>query len=97
MHKKTSSPLYANVGKTKNAEKTPTAQNEPTYCNTVTKKKPQPSQAIYSNINYPEQPKNIYSNVVETAKQSYKNNQYPLYDNLKTIGLLSIYYLHCNN
>lgn len=97
MYKKTSNPLYANVAEAKHADKKLTTQNEPTYYNTVTNKMPQPSQAIYSNVNYRGKPNNIYSNVVETSKQSYKNNQYPLYDNLKPLGLLLIYYIHCNN
>lgn len=87
MYKKQSSPLYANVSKYKNEELS-AAKNEPTYYNTVTRKMPQPSQAIYSNVNYQAaQPNAIYSNVAEAGKPTYKNSQYPLYDNLKPLGL----------
>lgn len=88
MYKKSSSPLYANVSDTKYKNQELTAQNEPTYYNTVTNKKAQPSKGIYSNVNYLEKSSNIYSNISETAKPTYKNAQYPLYDNLKPLGLL---------
>jgi len=88
MYKKPSSPLYANVSGVKYKSEELTTKNEPTYYNTVTNKKPQPSQGIYSNVNYHEKSNNIYSNIAETDKPTYKNTQYPLYDNLKPLGLL---------
>lgn len=94
MYQKPSSPLYANVSDTKYKNQKLTAQNEPTYYNTVTNKKAQPSKAIYSNVNYAPKSSNIYSNISETGKSTYKNTQYPLYDNLKPLGLLLIYYLY---
>lgn len=96
MYKKTSSPLYANVSEAKRNDKKSTDQNEPTYYNTVTNKKQQPSQAIYSNVNYQEKPNNIYSNVTEMRKQLYKKTQVPLYDNLKPLGMLLIHYVYDN-
>lgn len=91
MYKKPSSPLYANVSGSKYKSKELTAQNEPTYYNTVTNNIAQASasQAIYSNVNYQPKSSNIYSNIVETGKPktTYKSNQYPLYDNMKPLGL----------
>lgn len=87
MYKKPSSPLYANVSDVKYKEEDLTAQNEPTYYNTVINKFPRPSQAIYSNVNYHAKPNNIYSNVTKPSKSTYKNNQNQLYDNLKPLGL----------
>jgi len=92
MYKKPSSPLYANVSGVKYKSEELTTQNEPTYYNTVTNKMPQPSQGIYSNVNYHEKSNNIYSNIAETSKPTYKNTQYPLYDNLKPLGLLLFIY-----
>lgn len=83
MYKKPSSPLYANVSGVKYTEETLPAPNEPTYYNTVTNKAAKPSQGIYSNV-----VTNLYSNVPVSSKQTYKNIQYPLYDNLKPLGLL---------
>lgn len=93
MYKKPTSPLYANVSDAKFKNQELTAQNEPTYYNTVTNIKAQPSKGIYSNVNYPSKSSNIYSNISETGKPTYKNTQYPLYDNLKPLGLLLTYYL----
>lgn len=87
MYKKPSSPLYANVSSMKYKNEKMTAENEPTYYNTVLNKSPQPSQAIYSNVNYQTKPNNIYSNVSEPSKPTYKSSQCPLYDNLKHLGL----------
>ncbi|CAH1711556.1 lipoma-preferred partner homolog isoform X1 [Aphis gossypii] len=84
MYKKPSNPLYANVSGVKYKSEELTAP-EPTYYNTVTHKLPQPSQGIYSNVNYHEKSNNIYSNIAETGKPTYKNAQYPLYDNLKPL------------
>jgi len=93
MYKKTSSPLYANVSNSKFKNEELTTQNEPTYYNTVTNKMAQPSHGIYSNVNYHAKSNNIYSNIAETVKPTYKNtSQCPLYDNLKQLGQLSNYY-----
>lgn len=90
MQKKPSSPLYVNVSGAKYKSEDLTAQNEPTYYNTITNNMAQASasRAIYSNVNYQPKSSNIYSNITETGKpkQTYKNNQYPLYDNLKPLG-----------
>lgn len=88
MYKKSSSPLYANVSGSKYEHEDLTGQNEPTYYNTVANKIAQPSRGVYSNINYKPKSSNIYSNVAEARKPIYKNAQYPLYDNLKPLGLL---------
>lgn len=91
MYKKPSSPLYANVSGAKYKGEELTTQNEPTYYNTVTNNMAQESasQAIYSNVNYQSKSSNIYSNIAETGKPktTCKHNQYPLYDNLKPLGL----------
>jgi len=88
MYKKPSGPLYSNVSGAKYKSEDLTGRNEPTYYNTVINKLPtQPCQAIYSNVNYQAKPNNIiYSNVSETNHPTYKNSQYPLYDNLKPLG-----------
>lgn len=91
MYKKTSSPLYANVSEAKFKSEELKAPNEPTYYNTVTNKMPQPSQAIYSNLNYQAKSGSIYSNIPETSKSTFKNPQYPLYDNLKPLGLSIVF------
>jgi len=88
MSKKPSTPLYANVSGVKYKSKKSTTQNEPTYYNTVTNNMPQPSQAIYSNVNHRKKSSNIYSNIAETSEPTSNNTQYPLYDNLKPSGLL---------
>lgn len=96
MYKKPSNPLYANLpARTNYKNKESAAQNEPTYYNTVPNKvAAQPSQSIYSNVNYNVKPSNIYSNVAETRKQStYKNTQYPVYDNLKPLGMFYCSYI----
>lgn len=96
MYKKPSSPLYANVSGSKYEHKDLTGQSEPTYYNTVTNKIAQPSRGVYSNINYQPKSSNIYSNVAEAREPTYKNAQYPLYDNLKSLGLLfNLYNIKC--
>lgn len=94
MYKKTSNPLYANVPTgTKYKNKELAAQNEPTYYNAVPNTVAQPSQSIYSNVNYNAKSNNIYSNIAETRKPAYKNTQYPVYDNLKPLGMFYCYYI----
>jgi len=88
MSKKPSNPLYANVSGVKYKREEPTTRNEPTYYNTVTNKMPQPSQGIYSNVNDHEKSNHMYSNIAKTERPTYENIQYPLYDNLKPLGLL---------
>jgi len=88
MSKKPSSPLYANVSGVKYKREKSTTQNEPTYYNTVPNKIPQPTQGIYSNVNYREKSNNMYSNTAKTGNPIYENTQYPLYDNVKPLGLL---------
>lgn len=99
MYKKPSSPLYANVSGAKFKNEEMTAKNEPTYYNTVTNKMPQPSLGIYSNVNYQNNPttksNNIYSNIAESGKPTYKSTtQYPLYDNLKPLGMLRVHHFN---
>lgn len=99
MYKKPSSPLYANVSGTKFKNEEMTAKNEPTYYNTLTNKMPQTSMGIYSNVNYQAnqtaKSNNIYSNIAESGKPTYKSTtQYPVYDNLKPLSLLSIHYFN---
>ncbi|CAI6373449.1 unnamed protein product [Macrosiphum euphorbiae] len=86
MSKKPSNPLYANVSGVKYKREEPTTRNQPTYCNTVTNKMPQPSQGIYSNVNDHEKSNHMYSNIAKTGRPTYENTQYPLYDNLKPLG-----------
>lgn len=87
MYKKPSSPLYANVSGAKFKTEELTAHNEPTYYNTVTTKMPQPSQAIYSNLDFQTKTNSLYSNVSEPSKPPFKSAQYPMYDNLKSLGM----------
>lgn len=90
MHKKLTNFWYANVfGKKSGANNNNLAtQNEPTYYNTLNNKMSQPPpQAIYSNVNYPMNSSNIYSNIVETGEPINRNDVYPLYDNVKSFGL----------
>ncbi|XP_008181864.2 thyroid receptor-interacting protein 6-like [Acyrthosiphon pisum] len=79
-------PLYANVFGVKSKREESTTQNEPTYYNTVTNRRPQSSRGIYSNVNYRERSNNIYSNIAETGEPTYANTQYPLYDNVNPSG-----------
>lgn len=87
MYKKTRSPLYANVTEAKYTNKKLSDQNEPTYYNTMTNKMQRPPQDIYSNVSNQRKPNNLYTNVDVMGKTSYKINRYPLYDNLKPLGL----------
>jgi len=88
MYKKPANPLYANVSDTNYKREKLTAQNEPDYYNTVTKTLPQSSQGIYSNVNHRPKSSSIYSNISDANNPTFKNPQYPMYDNLKPSGLL---------
>lgn len=89
MYKKPSSPLYANVSEKNYKREELTAQDDtPGYYNATTKKLPQSSQGVYSNLSYQPKSNNHYSNVAEANKPPFTHPQYPLYDNLKSSGSL---------
>lgn len=93
MYKKLTTFLYTNLlGKKSDTKKKDlTAQNEPTYYNTVNNKiTQQPSEATYSNVNNQVNSSNIYSNMTETVKTTNRNTEHPLYDNIEFSGVKPI-------
>lgn len=100
MNNETSSPLYDDVLGARYIDKDLIIPNDHKLCiyyNTVRSQKKTRPQTIYCNVNYQDMSDKIYSNI--TGLDSYKDTQYPLYENVevKPLGYSLTNTHHLNN